>query len=404
MKVLQINAISRIRSTGRLSAEIADYLNDNGDEGYFAYSSGLPYKKGYKIGTPFEKRLHSLLSRALGTQAYFSKRGTKNLIKYMEDLKPDVVHLGNLHSNFINLKILLTYLSENDIPTVLTLHDCWAFTGKCSHFTVDKCYKWETECGRCPRVKRDNKSWLFDRTKKMYRDKKEWFNRMPRLAVIGVSDWMTEQAKLSFLSSSLIIKRIYNWVDLDIFKPLNSDALRRRLELKDKFVILGVASAWSKSKGLESFLDLAKEIPEDMRIVLVGQINAKVQLADNIIHIDETKNIEEMVEVYSMADVFVQLSVEETFGLVTAEALSCGTPAVVINATANPELVGEGCGFISETASSREILQNIIKVKELGKKNFSANCRNFAKKNFAKEDRVKDYYDVYKEIINSKTK
>lgn len=401
MKVLIINAISKIRSTGRLNAEIADYLNDNGDEGYFAFSTGLPYEKGYLIGTPCEKRLHSLLSHALGTQAYFSKRGTKKLIKYMNHLKPDVVHLGNLHSNFIHLGMLLTHLSTNNIPTVLTLHDCWAFTGKCSHFTVDECNKWMTVCGQCPRVKRDNKSWLFDRTQKMYRDKKKWFCNIPRLAVVGVSEWMTDQAKLSTLSSSKIIRRIYNWIDLEVFKPANAEELRKKYNLGDKFVILGVASVWSKSKGLEGFLNLAKEIPDDMRIMMVGQINASVQLPQNIIHIDETKSTEEMVGFYSLADVFVQLSVEETFGLVTVEALACGTPAVVINSTANPELIGEGCGFVSNTASTHEIMQYIQKVKEIGKEVFSDHCRRFVLDNFAKEDRIKDYYQVYEEIIHS---
>jgi len=404
MKVLQINAISRIRSTGRLCAEIADYLNSVGEEGYLAYSSGMPYEKGYKIGTKSEIKMHTFFSHLFGMQAYYSKKGTRKLLRYMDEIKPDVIHLENLHSNFINLKLLMQYISKNEIPTVITLWDCWFFTGKCCHYKIDNCYKWKTECGQCPRLKKDNKSWFFDRSKKMFRDKKKWFNDIQNLAVVGVSDWITGEAKQSFLQSAKIITRIYNWIDLEVFKPVNAEELRKKLGLENKFVILGVASDWIIAKGLYSFLALAKIIPEDMSIILIGNIDQDVVLQDNIIHIKETNNVQEMVEFYSLADVFVHLSVQETFGMVTAEALSCGTPAVVINTTANPELVGEGCGFVSETDNADEILQNILKVREKGKKNFSNNCRDYAKNNFAKEDRVKDYYNLYKAISKPKEK
>jgi glycosyltransferase involved in cell wall biosynthesis len=402
MKVLQINAISKIRSTGRLCAEIADGLNSTGDEGFIAYSAGVPYEKGYKIGTKTEIKMHTFFSRLFGLQAYFSKNGTKKLIKYIEDIKPDIIHLHNLHANYINLKILFDFLKKKEIATVITLHDCWFFTGKCCHYTVQGCYKWKTECGNCPRLKKDNISWFFDRTTKMHRDKKRLIGGIRELAVVGVSDWIANEAKQSFLSSAKIITRIYNWLDLEIFKPVNADDLRRRLDLINKFVILGVSSGWSDAKGLESFLELAKVIPEDMRIVLVGRLSNDVKLPDNITHIRETHDTDEMVELYSMADVFVHLSPEETFGLVTAEALACGTPAVVINSTANPELVETGCGFISETGEANEILQKIVRIQESGKKSFSENCRNHAKSNFSKEERVKDYIQVYKRLLSGK--
>ena len=399
MKVLQINAISRIRSTGRLCAEIADYLNSIGEEGYLAYSAGKSYEKGYKIGTPFEMKLHSFCSRLFGLQGYFSESGTKKLLKYMDALKPDVVHLHNLHANYINLPRLFGYLKSNDIPTVITLHDCWFFTGKCAHYTVQGCYKWKTGCGDCPRLKKDNKSWFFDRTTKMYNDKKKWFSGTQNLAVVGVSDWITGEAKKSFLSSARVITRIYNWIDLDIFKPVNAESLRQKFALEKHFVVLGVASGWTSAKGLDGFLALAKIIPEDMRIVLVGRISADILLPDNVIHIPETNDTDEMVKLYALADVFAHLSPEESFGLVTGEALACGTPAIVIDSTASPELVGTGCGFIAGSGDAEEILQNILKIKEAGKQRFSENCRKFALNNFSKEDRTKDYVEMYKRIM-----
>ncbi|WP_346934838.1 glycosyltransferase [Clostridium sp.] len=401
MRVLQINAVNGIKSTGRACTELADYLNKNGNEGYIAYSGGPTYKKGYKIGTYIQIKLHGLFSRVFGLQGYFSMVSTKKLLNYIENLKPDVVHLGNLHGNYINLKLLLEYLAQKDIATVVTLHDCWFYTGKCTHYTIDECYKWQNSCGNCPRLKKDNSSWFFDCTRKMYNNKKEWFKRIPRLAITGVSDWITNEARNSYLSSAKILTRIYNWIDLDVFKPAKTEMLRDKLNLENKFIILGVASSWSNNKGLHKFIELSKALSKDMAIILVGNIDKKVSLPKNIINIKETHNIDELVEYYSMADVFVNLSLEESFGKVTAEALACGTPVVVINSTANPELVGDRCGYIVDKDSMSKILEYILYIKNIGKKYYSEYCIEYAKNNFNMEDRLHDYVELYKKIIAS---
>jgi glycosyltransferase involved in cell wall biosynthesis len=399
MKILQINAVNSIGSTGRICSEITDYLNENFFEGYIAYSNGFPHEKGYKVGTSLESKVHALNSRVFGTQAYFSKTGTKKLIMYIEEIKPDVIHLHNLHGNFINLAILINYLADNDIATVITLHDCWFFTGKCTHYTVDGCFKWQTGCGNCPRLKKDNPSWFFDRTNKMYKDKKEWFGRIPRLAVVGVSEWITNEAKKSFLSSAKVIKKIYNWIDLNTFRPVDTASLRQKLGLNNKFIILGVSSGWSEAKGLNKFIELSKHITDDSVIILVGNISANIKLPKNVININETHNVNELVEYYSMADVFLNLSLEETFGKVTAEALACGTPAITNNSTANPELIGEGCGYINEISDIKQITQNILKIKEVGKELYSKNCIEYVKNNFDINDKLKEYTSLYKKLV-----
>ncbi len=401
MKILQINAVSGIGSTGRICIELTDYLNSNSHEGYIAYSYGLQHDKGYKISTSIEKKIHALNSRIIGTQGYFSKNGTKQLINYIEELKPDVVHLHNLHSNFINLGLLMNYLAIKDIPTVINLHDCWFYTGKCTHYTVDECYKWQTGCMNCPRLKKDNPSWFFDRTKKMYEDKKEWFNNIPRLAVVGVSEWITNEAQKSFLSSAKVIRKIYNWIDLDVFRPIETKELQDRLGLNEKFIILGVASGWSNAKGINKFIELSKYITSDTVIILVGKISSEVNLPSNIIHINQTHNVNDLVQYYSMADVFLNLSQEETFGKVTAEALACGTPAVTNNYTANPEIIGDGCGYIFESDDITEINRHLLKIKEVGKTAYSDNCINFVRRNFNINDQLNEYIDLYKKLIVS---
>ena len=218
MKVIQINAVYKIRSTGRIVFELHQFLLKNGIESYVACSDGNDKDEIYLIGSNFEKKLHALMSRLTGLQGYFSRIGTKRLIKYMDQIKPDIVHLGNLHANYVNLPMLLRYLAQHDIATVITLHDCWFFTGKCMHYTVVRCQKWKDGCNRCPQLRADNKSWIFDRTSKIWKDKKTGIEAIPRLAVIGVSDWITNEARHSLLGKAKLIRRIYNWIDLDTFQ------------------------------------------------------------------------------------------------------------------------------------------------------------------------------------------
>jgi glycosyltransferase involved in cell wall biosynthesis len=398
MKVLQINAVCGIKSTGRICVEIANYINCSGNEGYIAYSVGLPYENGYRIGTAIDTKLHALNSRVFGTQAYFSKSCTNKLLKYIKNIKPDVVHLHNLHSNFINLKLLLNYLAENDIPTVLTLHDCWFYTGKCTHYTMDNCNKWQTGCYNCVRLKKDNPSWILDRTKTMWQDKKILFEKIPRLAVVGVSDWITNEAKKSMLSSAQILKRIYNWIDLDVFKQVETKVLRNKLKLENKFIIIGVASSWNNDKGLNKFIELSNILPDDIIIILVGNVSSFTKFPKNILSIKETHNISELIEYYSIADVLLNLSLAESFGKVSAEALSCGTPIITFKSTASPELVGDGCGYVIDRNSIEDILNAILKVRKDGKKYYSNKCVSYAKANFNKDERINDYLKLYQDL------
>jgi len=398
MKILQINAVNKIGSTGRNIEELAVEVRKQGHEVFNVHSVGPVDAFSYIIGNKFEHKLHSLLSRILGKQAYFSQHSTKKLLRFLDSYSPDIVHLNNLHSNYINLPILLVYLAQKNIATVVTLHDCWFFTGKCMHYTAEECYKWQEECGHCPQLKEGNRSWFFDKTTKMLNDKRELFNAIPRLAVVGVSDWITNEARKSILKDAKIIKRIYNWIDLDLFKPVDTKILRKKLELNGRFVILGVASGWSNLKGLDLFIQLSSKIDGNMVIVLVGNIPRTINFPPNIISVGTTNNLDELVEYYSMADVFVNFSKEETFGKVAAEALACGTPVITNQYTANPELVVDGCGYVINDCSLDDTRSAIITICNDGKAHYTEKCFSFSK-SFEKEKIISEYLNLYKEII-----
>lgn len=400
MKIVQINTVFNRGSIGRTTAEIHEALKADGHSSYvFTAINEDADNNVFMIGNSIDHKIHSFFSKLFGLQAYFSILPTYRLVRALKKIAPDVVHLRNLHANYINLPILLKYLAKEDIATVLTLHDCWFITGKCCYYTHVNCEKWKTECHDCPALKFDNVSWFFDRSKKVYNDKKRLFSAIPRLAVYGNSQWTTDQALHSFLKDAKYIGRIYNWIDQDIYHYENCEDLRNTYNLQNKFVILGVSQGWSNRKGLDIFIKLANSLPL-VKFVLVGKMNSNEQLPDNIISVGQTQNIKELCKYYSLADVFINPSLQETFGKVSAEALCCGTPIIVNNATANPELVGDGCGYVVNNNDISEYVSCLNRIQTAGKGAFSSKCIAFAKENFDRETNIREYINLYHKLID----
>lgn len=404
MKILQINAVYEHFSTGRTTKELHKALLERGFESYVAspnlYSLNT---NSYKIGNKLDWKMHAVFSRIFGKQAYYSKKATKKLIKYIDKLEPDIIHLRNLHSNYVNLQYLLSYISEKNIPVVITLHDSWFYTGKCMYYIEQNCDKWKESCGNCPAKHFGNNSLFFDFSSKMLKDKERLFKNIPNLAVIGVSNWITEDAKKSILKNAKIIKCIYNWIDLNVFKPEESLKLKKEMKLENKFVILGISANWTNAKGIDIFNELAKILPNDCQIVLVGDAsmvknkNKKIKLLGTI------KDSEKLSKLYAMADVFVNPTIQETFGKTTAEALACGTPVVAYNSTATPELVGTDgkCGYLLNENNPKLYLEKILEIKAKTKSEYSEYARARAEKLFSYEKNVEKYIDVYNEIKRS---
>lgn len=405
MKILQINAVNSVASTGQIVKDLNDVLLNKGFESVVAYSKGFSYnlQNEFKMGSVFDTKVHAFLSRLTGKQGYFSKRPTKKLLSFMDNYKPDIVVLHNLHANFINLPLVLKYLAKKDIATVAVIHDCWLYTGKCCHYTVENCYNWKNVCQNCPSLKKHNTSWFFDRTRKLQKDKIELFGSIPRLAVVGVSDWITnEVAQSPVFKNAKVFRRIYNWVDTNTFTEqpsYDSDDIKEKLGLKGKKVLLSVAYGWSKDKGINTILEMSEKLNNDEIILLVGDITSDIALNDNIVHIPTTNSAEELAQYYSLADVFIQPSLEETFGKVTAEALSCGTPVVCFNSTTTPELVGDDCGIVLDEFNVDSMLMAAREILATGKDKYYKGCSNKAVSLFSKEKNINEYFELFKYLI-----
>ena len=234
-------------------------------------------------------------------------------------------------------------------------------------------------------------------------DKAKWFSSINSLAVIGVSKWVTEDAAQSILKNASVIQCIYNWIDLEQFRPCNCKKLRKDLGLADKFVVLGIAMSWIPLKGIYIFHALADLLPEDCQIVLVGDDSLVAEKHPKIKYTGTILDPDLLAKYYAMADVFVNPTVQETFGMTTAEAMACGTPVVAYNGTATPELVGSdgSCGFLIDENNSRLYCDKILQIKMKSKSTFSKATRSRAERLFSKDKNIQMYFEIYERLLKN---
>ena len=296
-----INSVSGYGSTGTICEDIASEVESQGHECFIAYGQATTnYKKSFKIGTILENHFHNLGSRIFGKQGYFTKNGTKKLLNYIDSINPDIIHLHNLHGNYLNLPLLFDYLIKLNKPIVWTFHDCWAFTGKCAHYTDVACYKWQSHCNQCPQTKKYPPSLFLDKSKLMFSDKKKWFTSIQNLTVITVSNWLEIEVKKSFFKS-YPIKTIYNWVDTEIFKPVNSKDVITEYGLDtNKFTILLVSAYWNENdvKWID-LLALSALVSNDVQLIVIGHVENKTKLPKNIFHINYINSKIKLAQLYS---------------------------------------------------------------------------------------------------------
>lgn len=397
MKLLQINSVYRYASTGRTTYELEKCMTDLGWDCYAACADmELEDDHHIKLGSLNGHRIHSLLARILGLQGFFSSCTTAKLLRWIKKIRPDVVHLRNLHSNYINILFLLRYLAKHDIPTVVTLHDFFFFTGGCCTANDYTCLKWHTACCKCT----ENKKKVIDPSPWVHKQKLKAFSKIRRLAVVGVAQWTTKQYNGMQHLPHAISRTIYNWIDLQIFAPAQVDKEAAfTAKQKDKFVIFGVATGWSREKGLHDFLALAQSLPEDVSVVLAGNVPKNVQLPDNITAIGPVQEVQKLAACYNAADVFVSMSYRETFGKVIAEAVSCGTPAVVYDITACGEIVADGAGYAVPPGAVDQVLTAVEKIRNAGKTAYTPACRAHAERHFDMQKNVLQYQQLYEELM-----
>lgn len=395
MKVLQINSVCGVGSTGRIATDLYKVLEEQGHECKIAYGRGTAPEgiDSIKIGFNLDNYFHVFKTRVFDKHGFGSANATKKFIEEVKEYNPDIIHLHNIHGYYINIEILFNYLKKANKPVVWTLHDCWAFTGHCSHFDYIGCDKWKNGCNNCEQKEQYPSSKLRDNSEWNYEKKKELFTSIKNMTIITPSKWLANLVKESFLGK-YPVEVINNGIDLDVFKPTESD-FRERYDLNDKFIILGVTSVWGERKGLKYFIELSKKLNDKYKIVIVG-VNEKQKksIPKDIISISRTNDVKELAEIYTSADVFVNPTLEDNFPTTNLESLACGTPVITFNTGGSIECINENTGSIVEKDDINGLVKAIknLKIDQL-------ECISKAKTFFNKNKKFEEYISLYGGVI-----
>lgn len=408
-KLFQIGSSCNYGAPGKIAEQIGLLAQTHGWEVYMAH--GNKYKNPselitYQTVTPFQEHIHEVVSLLLDKHGLSSTKQTERLVEKIDAVKPDIVHLHNIHGYFLNYQVLFEYLQHTDIPIVWTLHDCWPFTGHCSYFDIIGCNKWKISCNHCPGLNVYPRSLFIDRSKENYELKKDLFSLVAnRLTLVPVSDWLAGFAKESFIAGANI-KTIHNGIDIDTFSPCRAEELKKKHKINSEIIILGVASPWVPRKGLNDWLKLYEMLPKDKcKLMMIGLSERQLKaLPKGMVGIGHTNNAKELAQYYSMADLYLNTTYEDNFPTVNLEALACGTPVITYKTGGSPEAVTPETGWVVEQGNLEavvNIVYNIMSRDHKVKKAQRMKCRERAVSEFDKNKAFSVYIELYDELIRN---
>lgn len=404
--LLQINPVLRVNtSTGRIMQEIGELAMQYGWRSCIAYSKGRDGIKSCQsevipVGNKWSTIWHGLETRLFDRHGLASNEATRLFVKQIQELKPDVIHIHNIHGYFLNYQILFDFLAKSNIPVVWTVHDCWLYTGHCYYYSYAGCNKWQTGCGHCPQKKEFPASWLIDRSHQNYEDKKQAFTSLPldQLTIVPVSEWIREEMQYSFFRNNQF-HVIHNGINTNIFNIYNPEQVKQKYGLNGKHILLGVASIWSREKGFDDCIQMADLLHPDEMLVLVGvRPEQQKKLKKNMLGIPRTENIHQLAELYAAADAFINPTWQDNYPTVNLEAIACGTPVVTYRTGGSIEAITDQTGFIVPQGNVKEMLEAARLISQRGKAYYQQPCRTYALENFRKEDRYQDYLDLYDKL------
>ena len=390
MKILLVNSVCGVGSTGKICVDLANTAKSFGHECVIAYGRGdsRGWSNVYKITNGIGNKLHYIKSRVFDKHGLGNVPETKRFIKFIKSYDPDIIHLHNIHGYFLNYKILFNYLKTTRAKIVWTMHDMWPITGHCVY--AFDCNKWEKQCKKCEYLN-DYPKALFDNSFKNYKFKQESFTRPDRMEIITPSEWLTNLFKRSSLNKYKI-NTINNGIDLKVFKFQNSD-WKTRQGLRQFRLVLGVASVWDRRKGLNDIITLSNMLEDDVRIVLVGLTKKQIsKLPPNIIGIERTQNQQELSEIYSSAELFINLTYADNFPTVNIESLASGTPVLTYKTGGSPESITNKTGFVVEQGDVEKVAEIVNAFKKT--EQTIQDCVEQSKK-YNKNDKFKDYIRLY---------
>ena len=404
-KLLQINITANWGSHGKIAEGIGNVVMSHGWESHVAYGrwANPSSSQLYHIGSMMDERIHGVGSRLFDNHGLMSKRATIQLLNYVEQLNPDIIHLHNIHGYYLNYPELFSFFSQANKPVVWTLHDCWPYTGHCAHYMYVHCDRWKTHCEFCPQKRSYPASLLLDCSYRNYDMKKQAFLSVPNLTLVPVSKWLEGDLRQSFLKDCRI-QQIYNGIDINVFKPqTDTKAIMEKYNIPSgKRVLLGVASNWWR-KGFEDFLQLRSLLDDKYVIVLVGLDEKRMKsLPKGVIGIRRTENVTDLCGLYSLADAFLNLTLEDNMPTTNLEALACGTPVITYRTGGSPEAIDELTGNVVMQGNLVAVCKLVESVCNRGETVYASACRQRVLDKFCSSKQFEKYYDLYCQLLGIK--
>ena len=396
--ILEVNS-NNYASTGNIVLNIAKRARA---EGFKVYTSCRKSRVGLKyryedqiyIGTWLDRVISERLSYLFGLNGYFNVINTWLFLHKIDRIRPDLIHIHSMCDNYLNIGMFYRYIRRHRIPTVWTLHDNWAFTGRCAQF---RCEKWREGCGSCPHLDYFPASLFLDNTAKVWKTREKLYNSIDTMTIVTPSKWLSDLVRVSLFRENHPIRVINNGIDLKKFQPMESD-FRQQHHLENKHILLAVAYFWDQGKGLYVFMELARRLPENYQIVMVGTNDETDKLLpDNIISIHKTYNQEELIRIYSSADLFVNPTTDENFPTVNMEALACGLPVLTYDTGGCAEIIDETCGQSVPSGNIDELERQILRICE--EKPFTKQACLERAKHFDMNDKFMEYVNLYKQML-----
>lgn len=410
MRIVQINTFS-YKATGNIMFGIHKLLQDAGHESYVVWGRGRASRDEHEIvmDDDLGVKLHGLYTRLTDRTGFASKRSTRKLLAKLDEIQPDIVHLHNIHGYYLNIELLFSYLRTHKTKVVWTMHDCWPITGHCAYFDMVGCEKWKSGCNHCEQTDTYPVSLFIDASAQNWMKKKELFLSQ-NITIVTPCTWLAKLFSFSFMRD-YPMKVIYNGIDLETFKPSYKEEIRKKYSPEGKPIILGVASEWTDRKGLKDFVVLAEKA-RDLQFVVVGLTEEQVKkMPLEVRAIQRTNNIDELVELYSSADVFFNPTYEDNFPTTNLEALACGTPVLTYNTGGSPESIllaqangFEGIGYVVKKETPKSVDYQLVDaslrdiILQAQRMDCSNKCRNAALL-FDRNLRLKEYVDLYDSLF-----
>lgn len=404
-KLLQINPVVRENtSTGRIMRELGELAQAAGWESYIAYSrarDGVPThsSKLVPVGNRLDLLLHWLATRLFDAHGLASRCATRQLIRRIREIDPDIVHIHNVHGYFLNYPLLCRFLAERGKPVIWTVHDCWLFTGHCYHYAAAGCDRWQSGCHHCPQKRAFPTSWLLDRSRRNYAVKQETIGGLDNLTLVTVSDWMRREVGKSFLKDKPC-RVIHNGIDLEVFRPRANTDIRSRCGIPEGPFVLAVASIWLPEKGLPDLVRLADLLNPDIRLVIVGRMTAeqKATLPGRVIAISRTDDAVALAGLYSEALCLVNPTWQDNYPTVNLEAIACGTPVITYRTGGSVESITPETGFVVQQGDVVSLSACIRYIRKQGESSFIGPCREYALQHFSRTGCFQDYIQLYEDL------